>query len=92
MIRDFSGYDLENDHAKLARLARENSVICVVDFDGGQCRDIARTVYSTSDGGEVFQLSARGTGYVYAFGEDDFIEQCKKLNVGFLAPTKERRQ
>lgn len=80
-------YRLSTDYRLLAKLARSDAIICVVDYREG-CRDVAHTLYSPADskGYELFQVSARGYGYIYSFGENEFVKQCALANLGFLAP------
>jgi hypothetical protein len=84
-----SGYRVSKDYRRLAELARHSSVVCFVDYrigDGEPIRDIARTQYSHHHGEEVFMVAARGTGYIHAFGEDEFVKFCSHSNVEFIEP------
>lgn len=89
-VTRFANYAFNTDYAWLARLAREDSIICVVDYVGVDrdhlCRDVAKTIWYMHGGEEVFQVSSRGYGYIYATGEADFIAQCKKAHLEFVEP------
>lgn len=82
-----TGYTLCKDYDLLAKLARTQSVLCVVDFKP-DCRDAAHTIWSAAykDHDEVFQVSARGYGYIHAEGVEDFKKQCVHANLGFVIP------
>lgn len=87
-IFKISGYDISRDYERLADAMQTQSVICIVDY-GKDCRDVAHTLWSPSrDGKGVWQLSARGIGYIYAFSRADFISQCTRTNVDALMPNK----
>lgn len=89
IVHTITGYATSRDYRALAALARQQSVACEVDYGREQpaLRDIARTVYREHDGEELFEIGARGIGYVSAVGEEDFIRQCERANVAFLTPT-----
>ena len=85
-IFQISGYKTSRDYERLADTMQEQSVICIVDY-GKDCRDVAHTLWSPSrDGKGVWQLSARGIGYVYALSRSDFISKCTCANVDALMP------
>jgi len=92
-IRDITGYATSKDYCALAALARQQSIVCEVDYRVDQqdvtTRDVARTLYRECNGEELFEIGARGTGYVHAAGEEEFIRQCERMNVSFLVPTTE---
>lgn len=68
-IFTISGYKTSRDYERLADAMQRQSIICVVDY-GKDCRDVAHTLWSPSnDGNGVWQLSARGIGYIYAYWE-----------------------
>lgn len=84
-----SAYHSSRDYKRLAELARQSSVVCIVDYcvGGGEpIRDIARTQYSRRGDEETFMVAARGTGYITAFGEDEFLKFCANSNLEFLEP------
>lgn len=89
-IHQVEGYTTSKDYALLARLARTSSVICIVDYlSGGRdtvLRDVGHTLFQPGNPTEVFQISARGISYIYAFNEAEFIASCKTNNVEFLEP------
>lgn len=80
-------YRLSTDYHLLAKLARSDAIICALDYSDG-CRDVAHTLYSPASHNEpeLFQVSARGHGYIYAHGDGEFIKQCARANLGFLIP------
>lgn len=73
------GYNVSRDYDALYDMARLKSVVCFVDYH--ECRDIAATIART--GGDV-EVSARGISYVWATSQDDFVMQCRRLNVEFI--------
>lgn len=80
--RDLKGYATSREYEKLYDLAKKQSVACIVNYGGTECRDIAQTIASH---GEV-QITARGIAYVYANNRKDFAAQCKRENVEFIVP------
>jgi hypothetical protein len=86
----FTAYDLapysgSRDYELLADLAAKASILCIVDFEG--LRDVARTNYMRRGDQELWQVSARGMGYITAFNRADFIALCGHRNVEFMVPT-----
>lgn len=85
-------YATSRDHAKLAALARKCAVICVLDYRRGTgddkdvIQDVAHTQFLGRGAEEYFSISARGTSYITAFNEEDFLKQCAALNVEFIEP------
>lgn len=73
------GYNVSRDYDALYDMARSKSVVCFVDYH--ECRDVAATIART--GGDV-EVSARGISYVWATSKDDFVMQCRRLNVEFI--------
>jgi len=85
-IYKISEYETSKNYEKLADLMRENSVICIV-CQYGDYRDVAHTTFSrNSFGGETFQVSARGIGYILAGNQDDFIKHCEIYKLEFIEP------
>lgn len=87
--RTLANYCTSTDYKLLAKLARQCSVICIVDYekiDDIVIRDVACTTHGQHRDEEVFQISARGISYIYAFSEDEFIKLCQHRNVEFLVP------
>lgn len=83
-----SDYQLSTDYSLLAKLAREHSIICVVNYKN-DLRDVASTIWQPAGHGysELFQVSVvRGYCYLHAFGEQDCWKQCASANLGFLKP------
>lgn len=84
-----TGYSVSKDYKRLTELARHLSAVCFVDYrvgEGEPIRDIAKTLYSHHHDEEVFMISARGTLYIHASGEDEFVKFCSSLNVEFIEP------
>lgn len=92
-ISKLADYGGSRDYERLAELAKQSSIICIVDYrtvdqpTTGQ-RDIARTLYGVHQGEECWSVSARGIGYIQAFGLDDFVLQCKAVSLEFVEPVK----
>lgn len=91
----FTAYELapysgSRDYEHLADLACQASILCIVDYEGQ--RDVARTNYMRRGSQELWQVSARGRGYVMAFSREDFIALCGHANVEFIAPTANSRE
>jgi hypothetical protein len=88
-IFELKGYENNRDYERLADIMQTQSVVCIVDYMK-DCRDVAHTIWSPSeDGRGIWQLSARGIGYVYAWGREDFICKCRHLNVDIIFPNAE---
>lgn len=91
VVHDITGYAASKDYRALAELARQQSVVCEVDYridpKDDATRDVARTLYREHNGEELFEIGARGTGYIQALGEAEFVRQCERINVSFLVPT-----
>ena len=83
-----TGYPVLRDYDLLAFLMQRQSVICIVDYGKeGDIRDVGHTLWSPSgDGAGVWQLSARGIGYIYAFSREQFLAECAAANVEFIVP------
>jgi hypothetical protein len=92
-------YKVSRDYARLAELAKTESIICIVGFrfcDGkcmrcdGECvLDDKHTSYKTfPDGSEFWKISCRDTIYVYADSVEEFISRCKKKDVEFIEPLR----
>jgi len=73
------GYNVSRDYDALYDMARSKSVVCFVDYH--ECRDVAATIARI--GGDV-EVSARGISYVWGTSKDDFVMQCRRLNVEFI--------
>ena len=85
----FTAYELapyrgSRDYAHLANLARQASILCIVDYQGQ--RDVARTNFMRRGDQELWTVSARGMGYITAFNQSDFIALCGHANVEFIQP------
>ena len=87
-------YNLSNDYEMLiALLEKGHEIACFVDyvtlFANGErylSRDIAKADcgQSTLSHKRIYQAGVRGIGYLYGFGKDDFIAQCKESNLAFI--------
>ncbi|MGF6609374.1 hypothetical protein OKW45_004296 [Paraburkholderia sp. WSM4175] len=87
-VHQIANYGVSRDYARLAELAKAHSIICIVTHDG--FRDVAKTLYSSFKDGEMWQISARGTGYVWADNVEDFVRKCEIVALEFIEPpTKE---
>lgn len=89
----FTAYELapysgSRDYELLADLAAKASVLCIVDYEN-EVRDVARTNYMRRGDQELWQLSARGFGYITAFNRADFIALCMHRNVEFIVPPRQ---
>lgn len=85
-INQITGYKTSKDYKRLVELMKVQSVICL-------CKDskfeqLGNTDYTKTNcyGGcvEIFRISCDADCY----GEEDFIERCKRINVEFLEPDK----
>lgn len=87
---EIAPYQTSKDYALLAKLAKEQSIICVVDYvypdSALPLRDVAQTGYQKYKHNEHFQIGVRGVGYVNAFCEKEFITLCEMKNVEFIVP------
>ena len=72
------------DYARLAELAKTQSLICIVDFR--ERRDVARTHYHSRGQEEFWAVGARGISYLDAFTREEFIKLCEQGNVEFIEP------
>jgi hypothetical protein len=55
--------------------------------DGMETVAVARTIGQDARA-QFFVVGVLGTGYCYAYTEEDFIKQCEKCNLVFLESTK----
>ncbi len=83
--REIKGYSKSRDYALLAKLMREQSVICMVD--DGYFHDIACTRFSNGKN-TLFEIWSLWKTYVCEYDEQEFIEECTKCNVEFILPDK----
>jgi hypothetical protein len=88
-IYKISGYKTSREYSRLVELMKRGAVICIVDYGRtNDCRDVAHTIFDEYNLSNLcFQISARGTCYVHAFDELDFITQCARINCEFIEPT-----
>ena len=80
-----NGYAVSHDYDVLWALIQDAGarVLCFVDYDRGHAiRDVAQARMS----GDLFQVGARGTCYVWAQDADDFKRQCVSSGVAFIPP------
>jgi hypothetical protein len=89
IICQLEHYGGSRDYARLAELARSHSIICIVTRD--DLSDVAHTIYSSySSTGHMWQVSARGMGYVWTDTVEDFVRQCERVNLRFIEPPEAR--
>ena len=94
LIHELAKYNTSKDYEWLAKKVKEESIICIIDykrqFEGEKefhSRDVGVTSYFEKDDGRgTWSISARGTGYLIAFSEEEFIKLCEILNVEILMP------
>lgn len=84
IIRALEGYDTSKDYKRLWHLAQQRGIVCIVDYDTGErtLRDIAST---NSLEGNV-NVGCRGVCWVLGDTYDDFLEQCDRCNLEWIAP------
>lgn len=80
-----ANYPGSRDYERLADLSRKASILCIVDDELGR-RDAARTHYMNNHGQDQWTVSARGVGYITAFGVDEFKAFCAHRNLEFIEP------
>jgi hypothetical protein len=81
-----TGYKTSKDYTRLAELMKTRSIVCFVDYFK-DCRDAASTqMLQRRCGDYTFQVSARGTAYIYAPSLAEFIAQCTRLNLEWIVP------
>ncbi len=79
-----SGYETSDDYAELWSLAREQSVICIVDYDDeATVRDICYTVFDDEG-----SLCAENRHWCYALGHTfpEFSVAARSVNLAWLPP------
>ncbi len=92
LIKDIAQYNTLKDYYWLAQEAKKQSIICIIDYKFNTedkeyiFRDVAQTVYFEKNGNGSWQISARGTGFLNAFSEEEFIKLCEILNVEYIKP------
>lgn len=82
-----ASYPTSRDYAKLWRLSRERSYICLVDyrgFDGALYRDVAMS--KVEPNGALY-VSARGTCYACGFSLEAFAKDAERVNLEWIIPT-----
>jgi hypothetical protein len=81
-----TGYQTSRDYARLAELMKTRQIVCFVDYCK-DCRDAASTqMLDCRRGDHTFQVSARGTAYIYASSLGEFITQCTLANLEWIVP------
>ncbi|AQH05664.1 hypothetical protein A9R05_42360 (plasmid) [Burkholderia sp. KK1] len=80
-----ANYSGSRDYDRLADLSRKASILCIVDDELGR-RDAARTHYMNNHGQDQWTVSARGMGYITAFGLAEFKAFCAHRNLEFIEP------
>lgn len=86
IVHEVAGYETSRDYELLAQLMQSQSVICIVDCYGGECRDIGKTIFTPTN---TWQICARGICYIYQWSKDAFVRQCERANVEFIIPMKQ---
>lgn len=77
-MSDQHRYKTSRDYELLFVRMKDTPVICIVDYL--ECRDITSTIFD----GSTSQVSSRGCCHVHADSSEDFIKQCKSLNLEFV--------
>lgn len=88
-MKSITAYQTSRDYEKLFELMQKSSIICIVDYlglDSSRDAHISRDVAQTLCRKEDYQISARGIGYIWAETKEDFVNQCARYNVEFIAP------
>lgn len=80
-------YKLSRDYRRLWAALQVESVVCFADYEtwpSGEplCRDVCSTIWT----GRTASISCRGTGYVMARNEEDFVRACEEVNIEALFP------
>jgi hypothetical protein len=92
LIRDVEGYETSRDYELLFSLAKQQSIICILDYcifmDGSVCRDVCQTI---SDGHEV-QVCERGTCFISQRDIESFKKACIHVNLEFIVPMRKAGQ
>lgn len=73
-------YLASRDYAWLFTALETTPIVCFVNYL--ECRDVAATALRD----QYHAIGARGISYVEASTLEDFVEQCRKLEVEFLRP------
>jgi len=89
-MSEYHEYNVSRDYNLLYELAQTKCVVCIVDFQG--CRDVAATLVRRNDYGSETDISARGICYVASVNIDEFLMQCKRLNVEFINPNAKEHE
>lgn len=82
-----AAYNGSQDYERLVELSRQQSIICIVDYDK-EIRDVARTIYRDHHGSECWDVSARGISYITAFSKEEFLAACTRNHLEFIEPLK----
>ena len=87
MVRDLSvNYEWSSCYDRLLEIMQGESIVCVVDCQ--HCRDIAQTICVIGQREIIYTVCARGICYISAVDKDNFISQCKAINLRFIDPIK----
>jgi hypothetical protein len=95
IVHEIAPYATSRDYARLAELAKKASVVCIVNYPErepfmGTTREVTSTHYSRApDGFEVWQISARTRGFVWAKDVETFVAKCRTYDVEFFEPPLE---
>jgi hypothetical protein len=83
-VHQIANYATSRDYRRLAELAQQYSIICIVDRDG--THDVGQTLFSSSMSEKHWQVSSPGRCYVRASDIDDFVRRCQQVNLEFIVP------
>lgn len=92
LIQDLAQYKTSNNYELLAKQLKTHSIMCIIDYKFNQdeqsyvFREVGKTVYFEKNGQGTWQICCRGTSYLTAFSEEEFIKLCKLLHVEILEP------
>lgn len=81
---ELAPYTGSKDYARLAELAKTQSIVCFVEHDGR--REVARTSYMDRQGRDFWTVGGGGVGYITAFNKDEFLAFCDLRKLEFLEP------
>jgi hypothetical protein len=77
-------YQGSRDYLRLVELIRDAGIICTVAFGKGV--DVAVAWRRPHHDEWMYEVSARGIGYIIAFNVEDFISLCEHGCVEFFDP------
>jgi hypothetical protein len=88
IINELANYVGSRDYARLAKLAKTASIICIIKT--GYFHKLAKTKYSGGyeDGDDLWEICSDGVTYVFAVSRENFIRKCKDNKVEFIEPER----